>query len=477
MTDGLSAMIIGFGGQRQADSYTLQSGRWARILAQNLFQAWKGGIPLSNICLAGRGIDQSFEQWKDVRGASAPSIKPEIGQLKSGGVGVDVLDVDINSQITAFGPERHEFNPAFLEQISGADLYIVSTSMIDRATGKDGHFPWIDAVLQALERREHRAQFKPVVLVETPLTVSYSTTKTLVEAAARQGVGIHENLIETFDPVKPAVAQFMKENSMYPRRLVIERSDNQINMENPGPVNRAMIAVRATPTWEKGIPHDLLPPKTMLQQILEKEVGFSNFKVVHAVPFVGKDGRQLMYSDGIGGQWTSAVDVVISYEAKAGDLTIPVMATWSFNRAPARKLEFYMQAAPGGDVVFYSSLPREQFRGELPKELQGSKSVTGYFAELRDGVRQLIAAQAANPLLRFVTEGANECLGRGTGLVTAEDSLYTAKVGQEITGKLEEHFEMLRKNIDYRTKLIYVSTETSPFITVAGTTKEPLSRN
>ncbi|MBI2144913.1 hypothetical protein HYU18_01180 [Candidatus Woesearchaeota archaeon] len=384
---------------------------------------------------------------------------------------VKVENLDINKNIGAYGNGRHTFNEEFLRSLSKTDIFIVSTSMIDRTTMRDGHLPWLDAIIQSVSARTEARPYKPVILAETPMTVDPATTEAIVNAAIRNGIGIHENLIELLDPVKPLVAQEMKELNLVPEHLVIERSDNQIHLENPGAVNRALIAVRAVPTWEKGIPHDLLPPKRMLEDIVGEEIQFQNFSVVNATPYRGKDGTLLKYADGTGAEHFCATDVTVRYEAvTARGKAIPVTATWSFNRPPARRLEFNM---PGRDIVFYSSLPKEQFSGELPQALKSSQgNVTGYFATLRDGVTRLMAAAAtANPLRDFIKAGIDESLGRGIGLVDPHYSIWVAQMGQQITRALDNYISGLEMRQAYHTEWWAVRRDTTPLVTVIGRTK------
>lgn len=448
----LNMRIIGFGGPRNVDGTKMHTGRWARVVANVTKKGYDDGeIPLAELHLDGRNIDDKFGEWKDIRGVGAPSIEDSIRALKENGVKVAVNDYDVNHYINSFDSNtlRHEFDGELFEILYPTDLCYISTGTVDTSTGRDGHYPFIDAFLQYVENYGCDDK-KPVLLVETPMTLAYKTTKCAFDRAKELGVGLHENLIEILDPVKGKTVDYMKYYDMRPNRIYVVRSDTQVNLENPGGINKAIIKSRANPLWEKGI-HEPVPIIRMLESLYNEKARLENIKVTHAESPRTKDGEYMTYADGTGAINYCATDVVVELDAVVGDKRIPVQITESFNR-PANRFTDIRVDHPHIRKIFQSSLPLEQYPALMKRFGDQQNTIPGYFSQAQDGSFDGCIAspldadvKGANPLLDFIKAGVCEVYGSGTGLITEEESLTTAEYVNEMNNALQGYIDNLRR--------------------------------
>ena len=460
--DGLNMRIIGFGGPRKIDERTTtHSGRWARILANTTADAaLKGEISLNALHLDGREIDTSFDAWKDVRGVGAPAINNTLENLKNAGIAVKVNDYDINEYIVGFKPNelRHSFDNELFEKLHPTDLAYISTSAVDKNTGRDGHFPFIDALLQYFEGREPNGK-KPVILVDTPMTMAYETTKHVIERAKSIGVNIHEFLVETLDPAKPITIEYIKQEGICPSSVNVVRADNQINYNTPAGVCSDIIKRRANPLWEKGI-HEPVPIIRLFEEIYGVPATLENINVVHAEPFITENGEYLKYLDGTGKENYCAVSALVELDVVIGEKRVPVRITESFNRKTQRYIEIYTDD-PEIDKIFMSSLTVQQHEA-LREKYKDKDIVSGYFSQTTDGnIKKCIVSpiddgiKGINPLQDFILGGVCEVYNCGVCPISQEDSLLTAKYVEEMNLSLQQYLhgliegETLRHNTNY----------------------------
>ncbi|RLG14746.1 MAG: hypothetical protein DRN71_02670 [Candidatus Nanohalarchaeota archaeon] len=468
-TSDLNMRIIGFGGPRNVDGTTMHSGRWARVIANVTKTGYDSGeIPLNELHLDGRNIDGEFEEWKDIRGVGAPSIKDTIRELTEKGVKVKVNDYNINDHITLFDPNTltHEFDEELFKILDPTDLCYISTGTVDTSIGRDGHYPFIDAFLQYVETYRDSDK-NPVLLVETPMTLAYETTKRAFDRAEELGVGLHENLIEILDPVKGKTVEYMDLYGIKPEMIYVVRSDTQVNLENSGGINKAIIKARANPLWEKGI-HEPVPIIRMAESIYGKKAILENINVTHAEPSRTKDGEYMTYTDGTGAINYCATDVVVTLDAVVGDKSIPVQIIESFNR-PANRFIEIMVDHPVIRKIFQSSLPIEQYPALMERFGDQQGTVPGYFSQAQDGsFDDCIASpldadvKGANPLFDFIKAGVYEVYGFGPGLITKEDSLTTAKYVSKMNDELQVYIDNLRRGDMLLHDTVYLAVAKQP---------------
>lgn len=377
----------------------IDNSRWAKVVTGVIAKGFlEGRIPLGRLELHGTKFEDLKTAGKDVRGASSPALTV-LDELEKKGVEVKYVEYDISN------PPSGVF--------SGGDVFCMASDTLDGDTGRDGHYLTMKAILDDAES----AKTKPVILAhsegKSPFTLSYETTKYVLERAEKLGARIYENFVDALPPHLDKTIDYMKLNGLLPEKIKAARSDVQVSLEQEPQVNKETMKWAGSCILQKGI-HDVAVLEKLAGAIFDTDkIEFKNVRILHAEAYKNAKGDLTAFRDEGGKQHFNAYDAEYSFDLSVndGEVTIPVKMVHSFSRPAKREMRIKVNDRKNVDSgICYYTLPPEQYRPEeIPAELRG-QNVTGFFAEKCKSEKPGLIAGGGGPniLLEFLVLGGLE---------------------------------------------------------------------
>lgn len=438
MTEKLTYVVTGFRPSQsclrvldcsKVEEVKIDNSRWAKIVTNVIAKAFlEGRIPLKRLELHGSKIEGIKTAGKDVRGAASPALTV-IDELEKKGVEVRYVEYDMSD------PPKGVF--------SGGDVFCVASDTLNGDTGRDDHFLTMKAILDDAEY----ARTKPVMLShsegKSPFTLSYETTKYILERAENMGVKVYENFVDALPPHLDKTIDYIKRNEITLEKIKAARTDVQVSLEQEPQVNRETMKRAGSCILQKGI-HDVAVLEKIAEAVFDTDkVEFKNVKILHAEAYKNAKGDLTAFRDESGKQHFNVYDAEYSFDLSVndGEITIPVKMVHSFNRPAKREMRIKVNDRKNVDSgICYYTLPPEQYRPEeIPAELRG-QNVTGFFAEKCKSEKPGLIAGGGGPniLLEFLVLGGLE-----TGKMDGRAQIDRKYVSPKYILKTAKNIEMI----------------------------------